>query len=87
MQCHHHGYLVELPDDWWAEASMEDFVPRAIAYGTSSVGPNGQFVLIIALSDIADVGPERRKIGIFREFGRRSSTEKSHRHPVRFSLE
>jgi hypothetical protein len=67
MQCHHHGYLVELPDDWWAEASMEDFVPRAIAYGTSSVGPNGQFVLIIALSDIADVGPERRKIGIFRD--------------------
>jgi hypothetical protein len=67
MQCHHHGYLVELADDWWDEADMKNFVPKAICYKASHVRPNGQPIVIIALSDVADVGPERRKIGIFRD--------------------
>jgi len=28
----HHGLQVELPDEWWIEAEMAGFVPRAATY-------------------------------------------------------
>ncbi len=32
MQIRHHDLRVELPDEWWDEAGMVEFVPRTTAY-------------------------------------------------------
>jgi hypothetical protein len=32
MKLIHHGLCIELPDPWWAEAGMVDFVPQARAF-------------------------------------------------------
>ena len=32
MKLTHHGLQVELPDEWWIEAEMMEFVPRSVAY-------------------------------------------------------
>jgi len=59
MKLTHHGLQVELPDEWWIEAKMMEFVPRSVAYRVDhNLFENMREVRI------EDVGPGHRNPGV-----------------------
>jgi hypothetical protein len=64
MKIEHHGLSVELPDDWWAEAGMIDFVPTSRTYRVKlNDAQNPTFCEVC----IQDIEPVLRTVGIFRD--------------------
>jgi hypothetical protein len=52
----HNGIeIVELPDEWWNEAGMQDFVRAASSYRVKLAGCSGQQVFDIQTRDVAPV--------------------------------
>jgi hypothetical protein len=58
MKFTHHGLPIELPDDWWDEASMGDFVRNSNAY---RVGHSNTEIFEVCIDD---VGPVHRSPGV-----------------------
>jgi hypothetical protein len=56
----HHGMEVELPDLWWKEAGMADFVCNSNAYSVSRDSTESEIVFV----RINDVGPVHRSAGV-----------------------
>ena len=61
MKLSHHGIVIELPDDWWAEAGMVSFVPTSNSYRVEQSSHEA-----IQEVSIEDVGPVLRN-PIFRD--------------------
>lgn len=61
MKITHHGLTEDLPDEWWAEAGMVDFVPHSRAYRTDQRAFGDQQILEVRIDD---VGPVCRDIGV-----------------------
>lgn len=59
MEFTHHGLLISLSDDWWADAGMADFVPSAAVYSTDRSAFPGIFEV-----KIDDIGPVHRNPGV-----------------------
>ncbi|NQV87920.1 MAG: hypothetical protein HQ492_12675 [Woeseiaceae bacterium] len=57
MKLKHHDLEFELPNEWWAEARMEDFTPPSSAYAAD---PGNRKIFEVP---IADVGAVRRNPG------------------------
>jgi hypothetical protein len=60
MELVHHGVKIVLDDDWWAEARMFGFRPRALSYSTDE-RVRGRRIFQV---DIRDIAPVRRAPGI-----------------------
>jgi hypothetical protein len=54
MELVHHGMKTVLDDDWWAEARMFGFRPRALSYNADDTY-NDRRVFRVAIKDIAPV--------------------------------
>jgi len=65
MKIAHHEVKVELPNDWWDEAGMGDFVRNSNAYRVRESNTE-QWIFEVC---IGDVGPVRRVpgVGIFND--------------------
>lgn len=53
MKVSHHNLLVQLNDQWWAEADMTEFVPKSKSYCAPSAYKDQQVYQV----SIEDVGP------------------------------
>jgi hypothetical protein len=58
MMLTHHDLKIELPDSWWAEAGMQDFVPQARAFRPDH---RAQGVFEVSIEEVA---PLRRAPGV-----------------------
>jgi hypothetical protein len=67
MKIEHYGVSDELPDDWWAEAEMIDFLPIHRTYRVSPDDAQDPTFCEVCILDIAPLGPMRQNIGIFRD--------------------
>jgi hypothetical protein len=61
VKIRHHALIIELLDEWWAEAGMIGFVPRCRAYRTSSGSFENQQIQEVS---IEEVGPVCRSSGV-----------------------
>ena len=61
MELVHHGMKIVLDDDWWAEARMVGFIPRALSYRTDDTAYRGRRIFQVPIKDIA---PVRRAPGV-----------------------
>jgi hypothetical protein len=59
----HHDLMIDLSDEWWAEAGMQRFVPTSPAYRSD------RKAVEVRIADIGPVGLERQLIGIFKDNG------------------
>ena len=59
MQIRHHDREVVLPDEWWDEAGMADFVRRTSAY----LADRSEYPDVCEVA-IEDIGPVRRALGV-----------------------
>jgi hypothetical protein len=62
----HHDLKIELPDSWWAEARMADFVPRARAFRPDRCAERGVEIFEVKIEEVA---PLQRApgVGIFND--------------------
>jgi hypothetical protein len=58
MKFAHNGLQIELNDDWWAEAGMDNFVPTSCSYRVAQTNQQVHEVLI------DEVGPVQRGAGV-----------------------
>jgi hypothetical protein len=61
MKIAHHDLMVDLNDEWWAEAGMHNFVPTAQAYRSD------QDAVEVCIADIGPVDLQRQLIGMFKD--------------------
>jgi hypothetical protein len=66
MKIEHHGLSDELPDDWWVEAGMIDFVPKSRAYRVKAEDAQNPTFCEVCIQDIESLGAMRHAVGIFR---------------------
>lgn len=68
MRLHHHDFEYCVPDDWWSEAAMGQFVPATRSY---TAGPSEWPALPVFEVAIDDVAPVRRNLshGVFNDAG------------------
>jgi hypothetical protein len=59
VKVHHADFEIELPDAWWQEAGMQDFVPSAQGYAVDDCGLPINAVQYVPIADIA---PVRRQL-------------------------
>jgi hypothetical protein len=57
----HHDLMVDLNDEWWAEAGMHNFVPTARAYRSY------RDTVEVRIAGIGPVDLQRQLVGIFRD--------------------
>jgi hypothetical protein len=57
----HHDLKIELPDSWWAEAGMADFVPQARAFRPDRRAEKG---IAVFEARIEEVAPVQRAPGV-----------------------
>jgi len=61
MELVHHGMKIVLDDDWWEEARMVEFMPRALSFNAEDTAYRDRRIFQVAIKDIA---PVRRAPGV-----------------------
>jgi hypothetical protein len=71
----HHDLTIELPDSWWAEAEMANFVPQARAFRPDHRAESGVEIFEASIEEIAPL--ERAPgVGIFNDNDEASARER-----------
>jgi hypothetical protein len=75
MRSIHDDFEFDVNDEWWAEAGMKDFVPKAPAYNADLSRLSGQTVYCV---QIEEVTPVRRNLshGVFNDDAETGRTAK-----------